>query len=86
MSDDKAKHLLQQAIEFEEQGNAEQAIIFYNKIVEMAANWSVPYYNLGLLYKYQGDWELCYTNNLKALEFEPNDEAARWNLGIAATA
>lgn len=47
---------------------------------------AVTNYDLALLYKYQSRWaeSLCY--NRRASELNPEDEAAWWNLGIAATA
>ena len=43
-------------------------------------------YNLGLIYKYRGDWSKSFEFNTKAREFQPDDEATLWNLAIAATA
>ena len=48
--------------------------------------WSVPYYNLGLIYKYQNDWHNSLNYNKKAVDLAPRDPASIWNLGIAATA
>lgn len=50
------------------------------------STWSVPYYNRGLLEKYEGNWESSLWLNQRALELDADDEAAWWNLGIAATA
>ncbi|MCG8610014.1 MAG: hypothetical protein MI864_05715 [Pseudomonadales bacterium] len=38
------------------------------------------------MYKYQNEWEKSLKFNEKAYELDPEDEAARWNLAIAATA
>jgi hypothetical protein len=46
----------------------------------------VPYYNLGLLCKYQGRWQESLEFNRQAVSLAPDDEAGWWNLGIAATA
>lgn len=78
--------LLEQAGEFEEAGDIEQAINLYNVIIKENPEWSVPYYNLGLIYKYQCDWKLSFHYNKKATELDSSDEAAWWNLGVAATA
>jgi len=85
MNDDKDQ-LLQQAIAFEENGDTEQAITIYNRIVDIFPDWSIPRYNLGLLYKYQNNWRLSFVHNKKATDLSPDDEAGWWNLGIAATA
>jgi hypothetical protein len=50
------------------------------------SNWSVPYFNRGLLEKHEGNWEPSRELNQRAAELDPQDEAAWWNLGIAATA
>jgi len=46
----------------------------------------VPLYNLGLLFKEQRQWEQSLDYNRQATALEPENEAAWWNLGIAATA
>ncbi len=47
---------------------------------------AVTNYDLGLLYKYQSRWAKSLQFNRRAAELNPEDEAAWWNLGIAATA
>ena len=84
MSRDKSKVLVQKASELKAE-DEDKAIEIYNNIIEMDGSWSVPYYNLGLIYKYNGQWEKSYEFNKKATELDPNDEAAWWNLGIAST-
>jgi len=83
---DNTDKLLQQALELKENGNSDQAIAAYNRIISMRPDWSVPHYNLGLLYKYECDWQLSFFHNKKATELSPDHEAGWWNLGIAATA
>jgi hypothetical protein len=39
-----------------------------------------------LIYKYRGAWAKSFEFNNQAREFQPEDEATLWNLGIAATA
>jgi len=85
MNRDKSKVLLQKARELKGE-EEEKAIEIYNNIIEMDGSWSVPYYNLGLIYKYKGQWKKSYELNLKATELDAQDEAAWWNLGIACTA
>ena len=78
--------LLQKAREDEAAGENDQAIEIYQELIEKLPSWSVPHYNLGLIYKYQSDWELSLQHNQKATELDPTDQAAIWNSGIAATA
>ncbi|MGL6041772.1 MAG: hypothetical protein ACRC01_11325 [Deefgea sp.] len=47
---------------------------------------AVTNFDLGLLYKYQSRWAESLRYNRRAAELNPEDEAAWWNLGIAATA
>lgn len=67
-------------------GDSEGAIAAYRRAVELAPEWSLPWYNLGLVHKYRREWKLSSDCNLKATELDPADEAAWWNLGIASTA
>jgi tetratricopeptide (TPR) repeat protein len=85
MSRDKSKILVQKAYELNEE-DEDKAIQIYHNIIDVDSSWSVPYYNLGLIYKYKSQWEKSYEFNLKATELNVQDEAAWWNLGIACTA
>lgn len=69
-----------------EEGRTAEAIREYELACSIDPEWSVPAYNLGLLYKYCGDWERSFEWNRRASELDPTDEAGWWNLGIAATA
>lgn len=84
MTRDKSKILLQKARKLTKE-DEEKAIQIYQNIIDMDGSWSVPYYNLGLIYKYNGQWQKSYEFNKKATELDANDEAAWWNLGIACT-
>lgn len=72
-----------EASERDELAAAESA---YRAAIAADPEWSVPYYNLGLLYKYQGRWAESAELNARACALSSDDEAAWWNLGIAATA
>lgn len=58
----------------------------YLQAMDLDPDWSAPVYNLGLTYKYHGDWHRSREYNRRATELNPDDEASWWNLGIAATA
>lgn len=58
----------------------------FRAATEAAPDWAVPWYELGLLCKYQGRWAESRDFNRRAAELDPTDEASWWNLGIAATA
>jgi hypothetical protein len=70
----------------DKRGDLRKAEIAFYKAIEAAPNWSVPWYNLGLLYKREKNWSESLRCNRKASQLDPTDEAAWWNLGIAATA
>ena len=67
-------------------GDVEGAERAYRAAIASDPDWSVPYYDLGLVCKYAGRWQESLEFNSLAAERDPRDEAAWWNLGIAATA
>ncbi len=68
------------------EGRIAEAEAMYRRAIDADPSWSVPHYNLGLLYKYAGRWGDSLASNRRAIELDPGDEGATWNLGIAATA
>lgn len=81
----KAQELLDFAISLKE-NQEEEAIKIYNEVIKLRPDWSTPYYNLGLLYKYRNDWEKSLYYNNRSVKLDQENEAGWWNLGIAATA
>lgn len=77
--------LLDQAIEASAQGDKDLAIDIYGKILSEKEDWATVHYNLGLIYKYRNEWDKSYSHNKRAVDLDPEMEAAKWNLGIAAT-
>jgi hypothetical protein len=63
--------------------DAEGALL---EVTKLAPDWSVPWYELGLLCKYQRRWRESLDHNSRAADLDPVDEASWWNMGIAATA
>ncbi|MGP4846169.1 tetratricopeptide repeat protein [Marinobacter sp. 1Y8] len=82
----KAQRLHEQGQQLSDGGRDEEAVEAYLKAIELDPNKSESFYNVGLIYKYQGAWEKSLEYNAKAYELNPEDESARWNLAIAATA
>lgn len=82
----KIDKLFDQAHELDEQGLEEEAIEKYKQVIALDSEYSTCYYNIGLIYKYRNDWSNSFEYNQKAYELNPDSEAARWNLGISATA
>lgn len=73
-------------ISLEEGGDHVRAIEAYRRASRWDKRWSVPWFNLGLLFKRRGEWRDSLHHNERAVELNPSDEGAWWNLGIAATA
>ncbi len=78
--------LLDKALEFEHQNKEDEAIQVYEEIIKDCNDWAIPFYNLGLIYKYRGDWAKSFTFNKEATKINNDYKEAWWNLGIAATA
>lgn len=72
--------------ELNQEGRDDEAVSAYRAAIEADPTWSVPWYNLGLLHKYRGEWPQSAECSLKAVELDDSDQAAWWNLGIASTA
>ncbi|HBL30586.1 MAG TPA: hypothetical protein DD490_27440 [Acidobacteria bacterium] len=75
-----------EALACEERGELAEAERLYKEAIQMAPRWAVAPFNLGLLYKRQRRWRESLEYNRRATKLDATDEAAWWNLGIAATA
>ncbi len=82
----KAQRLHEEGQQLDALGKVEEAIEQYLSAIDCDPKSPESYYNIGLIYKYQSKWEESFEFNKKANEIDPKDEAARWNLAIAATA
>ena len=69
-----------------EEGRTSEAIEKYLEAIACDPEKAESWYNIGLIYKYRGEWEKSFEFNQKANQLDPDDQAARWNLAIAATA
>jgi tetratricopeptide (TPR) repeat protein len=81
-----AEELVELGNQHSDAGRTTEAESAYRAALAADSTWSVPWYDLGLLCKYQGRWRESFQLNQKATELAPDDEAGWWNLGIAATA
>ncbi len=82
----RAKRANERAGKLRDAGKKAEAIATYQRAMAIDPTWSVPFYNLGLLHKYDREWQASLNASLRATELAPKDEAGWWNLGIAATA
>ncbi len=64
----------------------ERAAKAFREAIEAAPEWSVPWFNLGLVCKRRREWAESLRCNREAARLDATDEATWWNLGIAATA
>ncbi|WP_410499123.1 hypothetical protein [Chitinibacter sp. S2-10] len=71
-----------------EEGDLAQAEQHFLAALAIDEQDAQTHYDLALLYKNSepSNWPLAQRHNARALALKPDDEAARWNLGIAATA
>ena len=78
--------LIAKASALSDEGKQDEAIAIYREALERAPVDSRLHYNIGLIHKYRGEWRESFDCNRRARELAPKDEAANWNLAIAATA
>jgi hypothetical protein len=81
-----AEDLIEEASALLDDGDDEGALKKYFAALEIDLTDSRVHYNIGLIYKYRGAWKDSFKYNKRAAELAPDDEAAHWNLAIAATA
>lgn len=86
LSKKKAQKFHDQGQALSDDGKDREAIDAYLKAIEIDPRKSESFYNIGLIYKYRGEWIKSLEYNTRAYALDPEDEAARWNLAIAATA
>jgi len=69
-----------------DKGDSEGALAKYSQALALDPDRAATHYNIGLIYKYQRRWRESFQSNQRAVDLAPTDEAANWNLAIAATA
>ena len=88
MSDDvkqRAEELHEEALALEE-SDAGEALRLYHRALALDPERPGTLYNIGFIHKYRGEWAESREFNQRSVELRPDDEAAHWNLAIAATA
>jgi tetratricopeptide (TPR) repeat protein len=72
--------------EAEALSDLERAMPLYERALALDPNRAATHYNIGLVHKYRGAWAESLHHNRRASDLRADDEAANWNMGIAATA
>ena len=82
----RADRLHDKARDLSDSGKDDEALRIYEQALALDPDRSTTLYNMGLIHKYRGNWQESFELNARAYELAPEDEAARWNWAIAATA
>lgn len=82
----KADALHRKAMNFSEKGDDKRALSYYMQALKIDPKRSTTLYNIGLIYKYEGNWQKSLEFSKAAFSINSQDEAAAWNWGIAASA
>lgn len=85
-SRESVERLVEEALAHSEAGDDDAALEKYFKALEIDISNARVCYDIGLIYKYRGAWKESFKYNKRAHELDPEDQAACWNFGIAATA
>lgn len=80
------EQLYQEALIYDQRGDAYNSIKLFKRIIKLAPDWSPPYCKLGTIYKYRREWKAALHYNKKAVALEPTCRTCWWDKGIAATA
>ena len=83
---DIAETMLLQALAYDQKGDVYNAVKLYKKVIRLSPDWSAPFSFLSLIYKKRCEWRPSLHYSQKAIENNPFDEKAWYNLAIAATA
>jgi len=70
-------------VAYRHQGNLNQAILDYNKAIEINSNYDVAYYNRGVAYRHQGNLNQAILDFNRAIEINPDYAEAYSNLAVA---
>jgi len=84
--DPEISRLLDDAVARLAEGDHVTSAGLYRAILAREPSRADCWHDLGIATKHLGLWDECRSVNRRALELEPTDEGAAWNLGIAATA
>jgi hypothetical protein len=83
---EKASELVRIAFGLQDEGRLPEAVSRFQAAAGEDPGWSAPLFNLGLIFKRQRNWMESFEYNRRATDLDATNDAAWWNLGIAATA
>lgn len=82
----KARPYINRGLAYQNKGNLEQALLDYNKAIEIDSNYAQAYNNRGLLYYAREDFTQAIADYSKAIEIKPNYAKAYYNRATAYAA
>ena len=74
---------LNRGVAYGKKGLYDQAIVDFNKAVELNPRDATAYYNRGISYGKKGQYDQAIVDFNKAIELDPRDAAAYYNRGIS---
>jgi hypothetical protein len=83
---DKLRQLFARAAHLKEEGELDASQAAYEELLAVEPRHAPAWFNLSLIHKQRRRWPELLRCCRRVLELDPNDEGAKWNLGIAATA
>ncbi|MCM8795143.1 MAG: tetratricopeptide repeat protein [Candidatus Omnitrophica bacterium] len=77
-----AREYRAKGLEFQKLGNLDQAIVFYQKAIELDPAYVIAYNDLGIIYEAKGFFDLAEASYLKAIQVDPNYLSPYSNLAL----
>jgi protein O-mannosyl-transferase len=79
----KARPYINRGLAYQDKGNFDQAILDYNKAIEIKPNLAEAYINRGLSYQDKGNFDQALLDYNKGIAIKPNLAEAYYNRGLA---
>lgn len=77
-----ARRYRKEGLDLQRSGNTEEALVLYQKAIELDPFYATVYNDLGVLYEGHGDLERAEENYLKAVQVDPKALSAYSNLAL----
>lgn len=82
----KARPYINRGLAYQNQGNLQQAMLDYNKAIEIKPDYAEAYNDRGLIYYSRGEFDQAIADYCKAIEIQPRYAKAYYNRGAAYAA